>query len=68
MKDKSAFQQKIKLLTKLFDFGCNTEKNFRKKPKLISCFLIWEVVLMNSRLRSNDASRSEDTETTGGAR
>lgn len=26
MKDKSAFQQKIKLLTKLFDFGCNTGK------------------------------------------
>ena len=88
MKDKSAFQQKIKLLTKLFDFGCNTEKKlqqldmesilkipgitipdmaliieFQKETKAI-----WEVVLMNSRLRSNDASRSEDTETTGGAR
>ena len=30
MKDKSAFQQKIKLLTKLFDFGCNTEKKLQQ--------------------------------------
>ena len=49
----------LQLIESIRDRGVITPASF---------FLIWEVVLMNSRLRSNDASRSEDTETTGGAR
>ena len=29
MKEKFTFQQKTKLLTKLFDAGCNTEKKLQ---------------------------------------
>ena len=35
MKEKFTFQQKTKLLTKLFDAGCNTEKKL-----LVSLFRI----------------------------
>lgn len=30
MKEKFTFQQKTKLLTKLFDAGCNTEKKLQQ--------------------------------------
>lgn len=30
MKDKPTFQQKVKLLTKLFESGCNTEKKLQQ--------------------------------------
>ena len=32
MKEKFTFQQKTKLLTKLFDAGCNTEKKLQQLP------------------------------------
>lgn len=37
MKEKFTFQQKTKLLTKLFDAGCNTEKKLQR--------LIWKAYL-----------------------
>lgn len=30
MKDKITFQQKVKVLNKLFDYGCNTEKKLQQ--------------------------------------
>lgn len=30
MKDKINFQQKVKVLNKLFDYGCNTEKKLQQ--------------------------------------
>ena len=34
MKEKFTFQQKTKLLTKLFDAGCNTEKKLQQLDKI----------------------------------
>ena len=37
MKENFIFQQKTKLLTKLFGAGCNTENKQTKANKLFSC-------------------------------
>ncbi len=32
MKDKATFQNKVKVLNKLFDSGCDTEKKLQESP------------------------------------
>ena len=46
-KNNATFQNKVKVLNKLFDAGCDTE-NFRSRRNPASCSPIWEVVQMNN--------------------
>ena len=42
MKDKATFQNKVKVLNKLFDSGCDTEKKLQQ-------LRIWAAVLMKQQ-------------------
>ena len=62
MKDKATFQNKVKVLNKLFDSGCDTEKKLqqldmeailkipnRSEERRVNSFRIWAAVLMKQQ-------------------
>ena len=56
MKDKATFQNKVKVLNKLFDSGCDTEKKLQQldmEAILKSCFVFHE----NTSLANVDYNR-----------